>query len=373
MESIKDKFGVSNLDINLKNYINLPFTLSNLNSLNLEIEFIGKDYGHFSGFIILNTDLGDIYLHIAAFINTKLKDVYVLMENIKGTNFVSPLYGIDIDYIKLTNFGDDASLLDINKLGYDQDEFLIQNTQILYSNSVNYIENIFAPTSTGMKIGWYDFKIIDMLETFRLLDSDNEYVFKIQNAHILAESVGIALADHAVPYFSKSIVDFGYIDIEQIKHAFRVDSFTVKNLGLTPFIITKITKLDQNSPFVIPLLFNQLPIKVDKEIILPIRINNTKLTDSQKVYMDIFKFEIQDLKSKKVFNYEIIVKLELTEYNKEYMSFNSEFIEFGYCEINHFKTDDLIIKNFSSGKSTLNISYEGDPELQTLDNLFINL
>jgi hypothetical protein len=180
-----------------------------------------------------------------------------------------------------------------------------------------------------------------MLETFKLLDSDNEYIFKIQNSHILAEMVGIALADHALPYFSKSVVDFGYLRLDKIRSGQRIDTFDIKNLGLTPFVITKITKNDLNSPFEIPLLSNNLPIKVVNQISLPLLINNNKLTENQKVYMDVFKFEIQDLKSKKIYNYEIIVKIELTENDREYLSFNSEYIQFGYCEINHFKVDEI--------------------------------
>lgn len=74
------------------------------------------------------------------------------MENVKGTNFTAPLNGADIDFIKLINFGDDISLLETTKLGYDQDEFLVANTKKLFPNSVNYIQNIFVPTSTGKKI-----------------------------------------------------------------------------------------------------------------------------------------------------------------------------------------------------------------------------
>jgi len=152
-KTITDKFGVSNLDINLLHTIDLPIEITNTKSLNLQIEFLGKDFGHFCGFIILHTNLGDVYLHIAAYVNTKYKDVYVMMENRKGTNYTSPLYGVAFDYIKLTNFGDDISLLEINKLGYDQDEFLIANIDTLYPKTTNYIETIFAPTATGNKIG----------------------------------------------------------------------------------------------------------------------------------------------------------------------------------------------------------------------------
>jgi len=151
-ETISDKFGVKELDITFQNYIELPYTITNINSLILNTKFLGKNFGHFSGFIILHTNLGDIYLHIAAFVNTKYKDVYVLMENRKGTNHIAPLYGASYDYIKLTNFGDDISLLQTHKLGYDKDEFLISNTKMLYPNSTNYIETIFVPTSTGKKI-----------------------------------------------------------------------------------------------------------------------------------------------------------------------------------------------------------------------------
>ena len=212
-----------------------------------------------------------------------------------------------------------------------------------------------------------------MLETFRLLDSDDQYIFKIQNSHILAEMVGISLTDHALPHFSRSVVDFGYIAIDKMKTATRVDTFNIKNYGLTPFIITRITKADILSPFEIPLFNKNLPIKVDKEITLPIYINNSRFGYNKNIYMDVFKFEIQDLKSKKVFNYEIIVKIELTENNREYMSFNSEYIEFGYCEINNFKTDDITIKNFSTDRVNLLIEYEGDRELQSLENFNFNL
>jgi len=89
--------------------------------------------------------------------------------------------------------------------------------------------------------------------------------------------------------------------------------------------------------------------------------------------MDVFKFEIQDLKTKRIFNYEIIVKVELTITNREYMSFNSEYIEFGYCEINHFKTDEVTVKNFSTDKVSVTIDYTGDSEIQTLENFNFNL
>jgi hypothetical protein len=180
-----------------------------------------------------------------------------------------------------------------------------------------------------------------MLETFKLLDSNDEYIFKIQNSHILAELNGTSLTDHALPYFTRSVVDFGYISINNIHNSTRIDTFEIKNLGLTPFVITNISKNDTSSPFSIPIENNTLPLKVDKHISLPIIINNNLLTPNQKVYMDVFKFEIQDLKSKKIYNYEIIVKIELTENNREYLSFNSEYINFGYCEINHFKGDEV--------------------------------
>jgi len=268
--TLKDKFGTSNLDITINNYISLPYILTNKNTLKIDATFLGKEFGHYSSFIILKTTMGDVYLHVASFVNTKYKDVWVLMENAKGTNFTSALNGSDIDYIKLTNFGDDFSLLQITKMGYDQDEFLIENIESLRPNTINYIENIFVPTSTGKKIGWLDFKIRDMLETYKLLDTDDEYVFKIQNSHILAEMVGISLAEHALPHFSKSVVDFGFIDLTKKLNSIRVDTFNIKNYGLTPFIITKIEKTNIGSPFEIPLIDQQLPLKVDKEITLPV-------------------------------------------------------------------------------------------------------
>jgi preprotein translocase subunit SecB len=82
---------------------------------------------------------------------------------------------------------------------------------------------------------------------------------------------------------------------------------------------------------------------------------------------------MQDLKSKKMFNYEIIVKIELTEKNREYFSFNSEIIQFGYCIINNFKADEITIKNYSTDQVKLNISIEGDVELQSVNNMTINL
>ena len=371
--NLKDKFGTTNVDIEQLNTITFPYKLTSKNSLKLDLRILGKDFGHYNSFIILKTAFGDAYLQIASFINTKYKDVYVLMENAKGTNFVSALNGADIDYIKLTNFGDQESLLQISKLGYNQDEFLIENIEKLYPNTINYIENIFVPTSTGKKIGQIDFKIRDMLETFRLVDTDDQYVFKIQNSHILAEMVGISLAEHALPHFSKSVVDFGFISYDKKSVSKRIDTFTIKNYGLTPFVITNISKLNNDSPFTIPLIGIKLPLKVDKEITLPIYINNEKLVDNQKVYIDVFKFEIQDLKTKRIFNHEIITKVELSENNREYVSFNSEFIEFGYCEINNFKVDDLNIKNFSTDKITVDITYNGDVELQTLDDFSFNL
>jgi hypothetical protein len=123
LDSIKDKFNVNNIEIDIKSKINLPFVLTNENKFNITLSFLGKEFGHSSAFLILNTNLGQVYLHFSTFVNTKSKDIYVMMENIKGTEFVSPLFGSDVDYIELINFGDDISLLDITKLGYDQDEF----------------------------------------------------------------------------------------------------------------------------------------------------------------------------------------------------------------------------------------------------------
>lgn len=371
--TLQDKFGVENIDISIKNTITYPFKLTQLNSLVLDISVIGKDFGHYNSFIILKTDRGDVYLSISSYVNTKYKDVLVMMENVKGTSFISSLNGSDTDYIKLTNFGDDESLLEVTKLGSDQNEFLISNIDRLSPNTINYIENIFVPTSTGKKIGYLDFKIRDMLETYRLIDTNDEYVFKIQNSHILAEMIGVALTEHAMPHFSKSVVDFGYVAASSMAGSNRVDTFTIKNYGLTPFIITNISKSDNLSPFEIPLMEQQLPIKVNKEITLPISIITNKLVSNKSVYVDIFKFEIQDLKTKRIFNHEIIVKIELTASNREYMSFNSNFIEFGYCEINNFKTEDIIIKNFSTDKVDVTIAYEGDVELQTLENFNFNL
>jgi len=115
--TISDHFGNDNFDITLNNSFNFPFKMTNKNSLKLDIDFIGKDFGHYNNFIILKTNLGDIYLSISSFVNTKYKDVYVLMENRKGTKFTSTLTGSDVDYIKLINFGDDKCFTEITKLG----------------------------------------------------------------------------------------------------------------------------------------------------------------------------------------------------------------------------------------------------------------
>jgi len=212
-----------------------------------------------------------------------------------------------------------------------------------------------------------------MLETYKLLIDEETYIAKLQNSHIIAEMIGTALSETAVPVFSKSIIDFGYISTDNKNRLTRVDTFDIENYGITPFLITKISNVNSKSPFKISLLNESYPIKVNKKISIPIYIDNTLLDDNNKIYYDIFKFELQDLKTKNVFSNDIIVKLELTEDDKKYISLNSELIEFGYCEINNFKSDSVSIKNFSTDKLSLDISYSGDIELQTLKEFAINL
>ena len=181
------------------NNVSFPYKLTNKNPINLEFDFQGREYGRSTGFIILSTDLGEVYLPMVIFVNTKLKDVMVLMENKRGVEFVSPLNSVDKEFIKLTNFGEDLSLIDVLKLGYDKNEFLVENNVILYPNTINYMETMFTPTSTGKKIGYVDIKIKDMLETFVLRDTDFAKEYKIQNTHIIAELMGNAMSDHALP------------------------------------------------------------------------------------------------------------------------------------------------------------------------------
>lgn len=367
------QLGMTDILAEQLNNITLPYKLTNKNPIKLQFDFQGRTYGRGTGFIILETDLGMVYLPLVIFVNTKLKDVMVLMENVRGVEFTAPLNSVDREFIKLINFGDDLSLVDVTKLGYDKNEFLVESNPILFPNSENYIETMFTPTSTGKKIGYVDLKIKDMLETFVLRDTDQSKVFKIQNTHIIAEMMGTAMADHALPQFSKSVVDFGYIAANLKDRTMRYDTFEIKNLGLTPFIITGISKIDPDSPFLIPLAGQNLPIKVDRAITLPVWLNNKKLNDTQKVYTDLFKFEMQDLKSKRTYTYDIIVKIELTDAKREYFSFNSEYIQFGYCQINHFKTDEITVKNYSTGKVVLNIDTSGANELQSVENMTINL
>lgn len=355
------------------NNITLPYKLTNKNPIKMDFDFQGREYGRSTGFIILSTDLGEVYLPVVIFVNTKLKDVMVLMENARGIEFIAPLNSVDKEFIKLTNFGEDLSLIDVIKLGYDKNEFLVENNVILFPNTINYVETMFTPTSTGKKIGFVDIKIKDMLETFVLRNTDYTKQYKTQNTHIIAELMGNAMSDHALPQFSKSVVDFGFLAIDKKDRTMRYDTFEIKNLGLTPFIITSITKLDNDSPFMIPLAGQNLPIKVDTNIQLPIQLNNKKLTNNTAVYTDMFKFEMQDLKSKRMFTYDIIVKIELTDVKREYFSFNSDYINFGYCQINHFKTDEVTVKNYSTNKVVLNINTNGDVELQSLENMTINL
>jgi hypothetical protein len=372
--TISDNFGNDNFAAAINNSFNFPFKLTNKNSLKLDIDFIGQDFGHYNNFIILKTNLGDIYLSISSFVNTKYKDVYVLMENIKGTKFTSTLTGSDVDYIKLINFGDDKCFTEISKLGgYNLNNFKINEKAKLLPNTVNYIENVFTPTSTGKKISWVDFKLNDMLETYNLLIDDETYIAKLQNSHIIAEMSGTALSESAVPVFSKSIIDFGYVSVNSKDKLTRVDNFDIENYGINPFLITKISNVNSKSPFRISLLNESYPIKVNKKISIPIYIDNTILNSDNKIYYDIFKFELQDLKTKNVYSNDIIVKLELTDDDKKYISLNSELLEFGYCEINNFKSDSISIKNFSTDKLSLNISYTGNIELQTLNNFTINL
>ena len=63
----------------------------------------------------------------------------------------------------------------------------------------------------------------------------------------------------------------------------------------------------------------------------------------------------------------------MTDDSKKYISLNSEVLEFGYCEINNFKSDTINIKNFSTDKLSLNVEYNGDIELQTLNDFNINI
>ena len=212
-----------------------------------------------------------------------------------------------------------------------------------------------------------------MIETYKLLIGEETYEAKIQNSHIIAEMLGTALSEAALPIFSKSILDFGYISANNKSRLTRVDNFDIINYGITPFLITKISKINSRSPFKVSTLNKNYPIKVNNKISIPVYIDNTLLNSNDNIYYDIFKFELQDLKTKNVFSNDIIVKLELTEEDKKYISLNSELIEFGYCEINNFKSDSVSIKNFSTDKLSLDISYNGDIELQTLNNFTINL
>lgn len=371
---IKDKFNESNFDISILTKVKYPFILNNKNNLKLNINFLGKDYGHYNCFIILKTNLGDVYLSIPSYVNTKNKDVYVLMENTKGTSFTATLGNSDIDYIKLINFGDDKCFTEITKLGgANVNNFNVKNYSTLLPNTTNYIENVFKPISSGKKIGYLNFKLNDMLETFKLLEDSSSYTYKIQNSNIIAQMNGVGLLENALPVFSKSVIDFGFISLEKKNRFIRVDNFDIVNYGITPFLITKITKVNKNSPFSILIDNNQYPIKVNDKISINIYIDNTKFNNNDKIYYDIIKFEMQDLKTKNVFSNDLIVKIELTESNKTYVSLNSEFIEFGYCEINNFKTDTVYIKNFSTEKLTLDVNYNGNIELQTLDNLSVNI
>jgi hypothetical protein len=212
-----------------------------------------------------------------------------------------------------------------------------------------------------------------MLETYKLLIDEETYIAKIQNSNIIAEMLGTALSEKAVPVFSKSIIDFGYISTVDKNRLTRVDNIVIKNYGITPFLITKISKVNRKSPFKLALSNQKFPIKVNNNISIPIYIDNTLLNNNHNIYYDIFKFELQDLKSKNVFSSDVIVKLELTENSKKYVSLNSEVLEFGYCEINNFKSDTINIKNFSTDKLSLNVTYNGDIELQTLNNFNLNI
>jgi hypothetical protein len=121
------------------------------------------------------------------------------MQNKRGVEFKSPINSVDKEFIKLINFGDDPSLIDITKLGYDKNEFLVQNNSILYGNNINYIESMFMPTTTGKKNAYLDIKIKDMLETFILRNNDQSKEYKIQNTHIIAQLTGNAVSDDALP------------------------------------------------------------------------------------------------------------------------------------------------------------------------------
>jgi len=94
-----------------------------------------------------------VYLPIVVFVNTKAKDVMIMMENTSGVSFKSALNSVDKDFIKLINFGDDQSLTSVTKLGSNKGQFLVESNPILYPNSTNYMEVLFAPTSTGKKVG----------------------------------------------------------------------------------------------------------------------------------------------------------------------------------------------------------------------------
>jgi hypothetical protein len=190
---------ISNVDNEILTPIELPYKLTKKNPIKLDFEFIGKEYGRNTGFISLDTNLGIVYLPVVIFVNTKIKDVMVLMQNKRGVEFKSPINSVDKEFIKLINFGDDPSLIDITKLGYDKNEFLVQNNSILYGNNINYIESMFMPTTTGKKNAYLDIKIKDMLETFILRNNDQSKEYKIQNTHIIAQLTGNAVSDDALP------------------------------------------------------------------------------------------------------------------------------------------------------------------------------
>ncbi len=191
--------GLTELEAQQVTKAQFPYELSASTTLELNIEFLGREYGNTTGFIILHTNMGEVYLPIVMFVNSKLKDCMVLMENKRGVEFTSPLNAVDHDFLKFINFGDDLSLTEIQKLGYNKDEFLVENNVILYPNTESYIQTTFVPTSSGKKIGWLDVKIKDMIETFTLTNTDQSKSYKLQNTHIIAELLGTAYADHALP------------------------------------------------------------------------------------------------------------------------------------------------------------------------------
>jgi hypothetical protein len=52
-----------------------PYQLLCNTSIYLNVDYLGNAPGHFGTFIVLHTELGDVYLNVATFVNTKMTDV----------------------------------------------------------------------------------------------------------------------------------------------------------------------------------------------------------------------------------------------------------------------------------------------------------